>query len=336
MDKITIGKRKVGEGEPCFIIAEAGSNHDGRLAQAKRLIDIAAGAGADAVKFQSFRAEKLFNEVSHKGVVDMLTAMEVQESWHGELRDYAKGKDIVFLSSAFDEKTADMLDRLGIPAHKIASYEMTHAPLLEHVARQGKPIILSTGMATEKEIGESLKAIEATGNRQVALLHCVSQYPATPENVNLRSMVSLKKFGKPVGFSDHTLNIYAPVAAVALGACIIEKHFTISRLIPGPDHPYALEPDALKAMVSGIREVELELGSGEIGPAACEKGERLYRRAVFASQDIPAGTVITKDMTMIVRPAPEGSLTPGQLKDIVGKKLKTGLKKGDHFTPGMV
>ena len=333
---IKIGNKVVGEGDPTFIIAEAGSNHDGKLEQAKRLIDIAAEAGADAIKFQAFKADKIFNKIKNKDIVDKLKNLELREDWYKELSDYAHKKKLIFIASAFDEESADLLDKLGIAAYKVASYELTHIPLLEHIAKKNKPVIISTGMATESEVREAVECIYSTGNKQVIILHCVSQYPAEPENINLKSLLALKRiFECPIGFSDHTAMIYAPIAAVALGATVIEKHFTLDKSLPGHDHAYALEPDELNQMVTGIREVEKMLGAEEIKPAECEINEREWRRAIYAACDIPEGTIITKDMLIIVRPSPEESLAPKYLKELLGKELKKNIKKGDFFTMEM-
>lgn len=335
--KTKIADKLVGEGEPTFIIAEVGSNHDGKLEQAKKLIDIAADAGADAVKFQAFKADKLFNIVKNKEVVDKLEKLELREEWYKELFDYTNEKGLIFISSVFDEDSVDLLDKLGVVAYKIASYELTHIPLLEYIAKKNKPVILSTGMANESEVKEAVECIYSTGNRQVIILHCVSQYPAKPENINLKSLLTLKRiFDCPIGFSDHTETIYAPIAAVALGAKVIEKHFTSDKSLPGPDHAYALEPEELKQMVTAIREVGKMSGSEEIKPTKSEINERKWRRAIYAACDISKGTVITKDMLMIVRPSPDGSLAPKYFKEVVGKKIKKNIKKGDFLTKEMV
>lgn len=335
--KIKIGGKLVGEGEPIFIIAEAGSNHNGSLELAKKLVDVAAEAGTDAVKFQAFKADKLFNKVKNKDIVDKLEKLELREEWYKELFDYADKKGLIFLSSVFDEDSADLLDSSGIAAYKIASYELTHIPLLEYIAKKNKPVILSTGMANESEVKEAVECIYSAGNRQVIILHCVSQYPAEPGNVNLKSILALKRiFDCPVGFSDHTETIYAPIAAVALGAKVIEKHFTLDKSLPGPDHAYALEPEELKQMVAAIREVEKMLGSEKIKLAESEINERKWRRAIYAACDIPEGTVINKDMLMIVRPSPEGSLAPKYFKELSGKKIKKDIKKGEFLTKEMV
>jgi N-acetylneuraminate synthase/N,N'-diacetyllegionaminate synthase len=335
--KIKIGDKVVGEGEPTFIIAEAGSNHDGKLEQAKRLIDIASDAGVDAIKFQAFKADKIFNEVKNKDIVDKLEKLELREEWYKKLFDYANEKGLIFISSVFDEDSADLLDNLGIAAYKIASYELTHIPLLEYIAKKNKPLILSTGMANESEVKEAVECIYSAGNRQVIILHCVSQYPAEPENINLKSLLTLKRiFDCPIGFSDHTETIYAPIAAVTLGAKAIEKHFTLDKSLPGPDHAYALEPEELKQMVTAIREVEKMSGSEEIKPTKSEINERKWRRAIYAACDISDGTVIAKEMLMIVRPSPDGSLAPKYLKELLGKRIKKNIEKGDFITEEMV
>ena len=334
--KIKIGNKSVGEGEPTFIIAEAGSNHDGKLEQAKKLIDIAAESGADAVKFQTFKADKLFNKITNKEIVDKLEILEVHKDWYEELLNYTDKKGLIFLSSVFDEDSADLLDSFGIAAYKVASYELTHIPLLEYIAEINKPIILSTGMADESEVKEAVECIYSAENKQVIILHCVSQYPAEPENVNLKSLLALKRiFDCPIGFSDHTETIYTPIAAVALGATVIEKHFTLDKSLPGPDHAYALEPDELKQMVTGIREVERMLGTEEIKPTESELNERAWRRAIYAAYDISEGTVITRDMLTIVRPSPDGSLAPKYLKELLGKRIKKDIKEGDFLTEEM-
>lgn len=332
-----VGNKFVGEEEPTFIIAEVGSNHDGNLQQAIRLIDIAAEAGVDAVKFQAFKADKLFNKVKNKDTVDKLEKLELPEEWYKELFDYTGKKGLIFLASVFDEDSADLLDNLGIVAYKVASYELTHIPLLEYIAKRNKPIILSTGMANESEVKEAVECIYSAGNRQVVILHCVSQYPAEPENINLKSLLTLKRiFDCPIGFSDHTETIYAPIAAVTLGAKVIEKHFTLDKSLPGPDHAYALEPEELKQMVTAIREVEKMSGSEEIKPAESEINERKWRRAIYAARDISKGTVIAKEMLMIVRPSPEGSIAPKYFKELLGKKIKKEIKEGDFLTKEMV
>ena len=297
--KIRIEDKLIGEEEPCFIIAEAGVNHNGSVELAKKLIDAAKDAGADAVKFQTFKAENVVVKDAQKAEYqkettgegsqyEMIKKLELTEEDFRELADYAKEKDIMFLSSPFDKDSIDLLNELDVPAFKVGSGEITNFPLLRYIAKKGKPIILSTGMSTLGEIEEALDVIRSEGVEDIALLHCVSNYPARIEDVNLRAMGTLKQaFKLPVGFSDHTLGITAPIAAVALGACVIEKHFTLDRNLPGPDHKASLEADELKEMVKAIREVEKVLGNGIKRPTKEEeeikklRGEVSLQRLIF-------------------------------------------------------
>jgi len=334
-NRIQIGPHWIGGREPVFIIAEVGSNHNGSLEQAKKLIDICVKTKVDAVKFQAFKAGKLFNKIKNKGIVDKLKKLEIKNGWYEKLFDYANKRGLIFLSSVFDEGSVDLLDNLGIVAYKVASYELTHIPLLEHIAKKNKPIILSTGMANRLEIKEAIRSIHKAGNKQIIILHCISQYPTKSEDVNLNSLLTLQNdFNCPIGFSDHTKTIYASIGAVALGAKVIEKHFTLDRSLPGSDHYYALEPNGLKQMVIAIREVEKMLGSGEIRPATSEIQERGWRRTIYAICDIPKGAIIIRDMVAILRPSPKGSLNPKYLKRLLGKKIGRGIKREGYFLEG--
>lgn len=341
--KVKIGDKLVGEGGPVFIVAEAGSNHDGKLNQAKKLIDVAASAGANAVKFQTFSADKIvaktgpkagyMEKVSEKGsVYEIFKRTELPREWHRELAKYARKKGLIFLSSPFYEEAVDFLDKLGVPAFKVASGELTNLPLIRYMARKGKPMIVSTGAATMDEVGEAVSVIRGTGNKKIVLLHCVANYPAAPEDANLLAMSALKqRFKLPVGYSDHTLGISAPLAAVALGAAMIEKHFTLSRKLPGPDHFYALEPNELKAMVDGIRAVEKMRGAPTKKPVKAElEIRKLARRSIFAKVDIPAGTIIKKKMLVALRPAI--GLGPKHIENIVGKRAKRAIKRHEVIT----
>jgi sialic acid synthase SpsE len=333
MNKISIGNSMVGEGEPTFIIAEAGSNHDGELEQVKKLIDIAADSGVDAVKFQAFKANKLFNT---EDVVKKLRKLEFKEEWYEEIFDYTNDKGIILLFSVFDEETVDLLSNYGMAAYKIASYELLHFPLLEKIIKTDKPVILSTGMANQSEVENVIDLMNSKGNDQIMLMHCVSQYPAQIEDVNLKSILALKKFNLPVGFSDHTMGIYASIAAVAMGSNIIEKHFTISRSLDGPDHSYSLEPLELKEMVNGIRTVEKMLGSEEILPSKYEINQRKSRRAIYAKNDIQLGKTIEKGDLIILRPSPEGCLLPNEINNIIGKTAQRHIKKGDLLKEDLI
>lgn len=334
---INIGNKLVGEGEPCFIIAEIGSNHDGRLDQAKRLIDVAAESGADAVKFQTFKSDAMFNKYKNRDIVDNLEKLELHDEWYEEIFAHANKNNIIALFSVFDEKSADFLENYDVDAYKIASYELTDIPLLKHIAKKKKPMIISTGMASELEVRDAVESIYSMGNKKVIILHCVSQYPTKAQDVNLNSMVSLKKiFNCPVGFSDHTQTIYAPIAATALGADMIEKHFTLDKSLPGPDHSYALNPKELLEMIKGIRYAERMLGDSIVKPTKSEEGEREWRRAIYASCDISNGTVINSDMLKILRPSPKGSISPKYFDQVIGKKIKKDIKKGELISKEFV
>lgn len=338
-----IGDRFVGTGERCFIVAEAGSNHDGKLAQAKRLVEVAAEAGCDAVKFQTFRADRIVAKVPDRpkyleGLLapgqtlhETFRRLEVPDGWHAELRDHAKSHGITFFSTPFDEGSADLLDSIGVPCFKIASFELTHLPLIEHVARKRKPIFVSTGMSNLSEIEEALAVIRPH-HSDVILMHCASAYPARAEDANVRAIQTMRAaFHLPIGFSDHTQGWTVTVAAVALGACAVEKHFTVDKTLPGPDHPFALDPAELKQMVRAVREAEASLGTGrkERVPAE-EELYRLARRRIFAVMDIPKGTVIRREMVGILR-GTEG-LDPKYLDLVVGQPARRDIKAHTAFT----
>lgn len=346
MRQIVIGKRKVGEGCPSFIIAEAGSNHNRDFEQAKRLIDVAAEAGADAVKFQTFSADELYskktpsmsylkkNKLLKEGetVWGLLKKLELPREWHKDLAKHCKQKGVIFLSTPFDLKAVDELEAVGMQAYKIASYEITHLPLLKKAAETGKPLILSTGMADLSDIETALEVVYKAGNRDVILLHCAINYPPRFEDLNLRSIHTMKlAFDVPVGFSDHTMGISADIAAVALGACAIEKHFTTSRTLEGPDHSFAVEPQELTAMVRGIRETEKALGSTiKRRTQAEEEMYRLGRRSLVAGKAIPKGSVIKPAMIAVKRP---GFGIPTKLMDlVVGRRAKINIGEDDILT----
>ena len=344
MNKIKIGNRLIGEGEPCFIIAEAGSNHNGKLEQAKQLIDIAADAKADAVKFQTFLADKIVAKTKERAsyldklvskdetMHDIFKKLELPREWLKELFNYATSKGLIFLSTPFDEEAVDILDEIGVEAFKVASFEIVHLPLLKHIAKKGKPIILSTGMASLSDIEEALEVIYQEGNNKVIVLHCGISYPLSFENVNLRAMLTIKQaFRVPVGYSDHTMGITVPISAVVLGASVIEKHFTISRKLPGPDHPFALEPDELKSMVKEIRNTEKALGSAiKRRTKSEEEMYKLGRRSIFAIRDIAKGKVIKREDLGILRPGI--GLHPRYLEEVIGRTAKVDIKKDDPVT----
>ncbi len=341
---VKIADRVVGSGHPCFVIAEAGVNHNGQLDLALRLVDAAQEAGADAVKFQTFKSEKVVSPIAPKveyqvantesagSQMDMIRKLELTFDEFRQVHDYCQKHKILFLSTPFDEDSADFLDKLGMSAFKIPSGEITNPPLVIQIARKQKPIIMSTGMANLDEVGEALKTIYACGNHDVVVLHCVSNYPAEPESINLRAMATMReRFHVDVGFSDHTRGIEIPLAAVALGACVIEKHFTLDRKLPGPDHKASLEPSELKQMVTSIRNVEASLGDGLKVPTADElKTAECVRRSLVAARRISAGTVVTDEMIAILRPGT--GLQPAMKSSVVGKRPLKDIEAGELFS----
>ncbi len=345
---VGIGERSVGPGHPCLIIAEAGVNHDGDLGTARGLVDAAVAAGADAVKFQSFKAENLATAGAPKAAYqlegtdpsesqrDMLRRLELGESQHRDLAAYCRERGILFLSSPFDEDSADMLARLNVPAFKIPSGELSNPGLLEHVARLHKPIILSTGMATLDEVKLAVNTLCEAGAKALVLLHCVSNYPAHATDANLRAMATMAEvFDIPVGFSDHTLGTEVSFAAVALGACVIEKHLTLGRGRAGPDHAASLEPDEFASLVQGIRTVESALGHGRKEPAATEASiAAVARRSLVAAMEIPTGTRLTDEMIVVRRPGT--GVSPTLRASVVGRTARRGISAGAVITFDML
>lgn len=332
---IRIGDRTVGKGHPAYVIAEIGSNHDSDINKARDLIRAAAAAGADAFKMQSFTAQGLLNPlkpdergewVAHPAypVIERLT---VPEGWHAELKEFGKSIGITFLSAPFDSGRAELLKGLGMEAYKIASGDLTNEPLLRQIAGYNRPVILSTGASYLSEVRRAVEVLEGAGCGEIALLHCSSLYPPLYEEVNVRAMVTLKKeFGCAVGFSDHTPGNTVPIAAVTLGASIIEKHITLDRSAKGPDHPYAMEAAEFKAMVSEIRNLEKALGSGVKEPSKSEMAERVgARRSIYTTVDIHKGAKISPEMLKLVRHA--YGLEPRDLNEVVGMTVTKDLRK---------
>lgn len=335
---VEIAGRKIGLGEPCFIIAEAGVNHNGDLETAKRLIDAAVETGADAVKFQTFQAKRLAAAVAPKARYQaqaagdgesqrqMLERLELSFPEFEKLFAYCAGRKILFLSSPFDEESAAFLNTLGVAAFKIPSGELTNLPLISSLARCGKPMILSTGMATLAEVEETVTAIRSIGEARLILLHCVSSYPTDPKDANLRAMETLScAFHLPVGFSDHTQGIHVSLAAVALGACVIEKHLTLDRALPGPDHHASLDPKEFALLVRGIREVEVALGDGRKEPRPCEKEiAAAGRKSLVARRRIEKGEAIHPEMLEAKRPGT--GISPSLSALVVGKCAKVPIE----------
>jgi len=324
-----------------LIIAEAGVNHNGDIEIAKALIDAAAEAGADYVKFQTFKAEKIVSKHAQKAdyqkvnlndgddnQFNMLKKLELNENHHHLLIEYCKHKNIAFLSTGFDEESIDFLDGLNMPLFKIPSGEITNKPYLEHIASKGKPIILSTGMANIQEIKHALEVFiqNKISLEQITVLHCNTEYPTPMQDVNLKAMLHIQEqLQVEVGYSDHTLGIEVPIAAVALGAKVIEKHFTLDRNMAGPDHAASLEPYELKAMVKAIRNVELALsGDGIKKPSSSEiKNVAIVRKSIHVNKALSKGHIITKQDLIMLRPG--NGISSIHYDEIIGKKLNVDL-----------
>jgi len=343
MMEIKIGNKLISCEKPCFIIAEAGVNHNGSLELAKRLVDAAVAVGADAVKFQTFNAETLYSKKTpkfsrdKKKPFDLIKSIELPKEWHFELFDYTIKKNLHFLSSPFDFESVDLLDKVGVPAYKIASFEITDLELIKYIATKSKPIILSTGMANFQEIQDALRTIRSQDNDEIILLHCNSLYPTPYNIVNLNSIDSMsKKFRIPIGFSDHTIGIHISIAAIVKGASVIEKHFTLNRGMIGPDHNFAIEPSELKDMVQKIRDVEKAQGSDIKEPSKLEKLEMYEkaRRSIIAKTDIKKGTKITREMLIIKRPG--YGINPKNINTVIGKIAKINIEKDQWITWEMI
>lgn len=343
VETVKFGTRIVGKGQPAYIIAEVSANHRGDINVALEAIDNAANAGADAVKFQHLTAEKIAADVVREDewndkpigkFSDFYKSAELPNEWTERLAARAKERGVDFLSTPFDKDAVDVLSEAGVPAFKVASYELTDDILLRHIARKGKPVIISTGMAYLEEVAHAVRVIQEEGNNDIVILHCVSMYPPkTPADFNLRAITTLQNaFKLPIGFSDHSAPPYAavPVAAVVLGACVIEKHITDSRDNESNDAPNSLTPAEFKNMVAEIRLAEAVLsGSGIKQPVARgahalgedEISDRYARRSVYAARDIKAGETLTEEMVITLRPwAPDG-IEPKVLSLFLGRKL---------------
>jgi N,N'-diacetyllegionaminate synthase len=343
----TIGDRLVGTGCPCFVIAEAGVNHNGSLDMALQLVDAAASAGADAVKFQTFRADQIVSPDAPKARYqmrapgdtesqhDMLRRLELAPTAYRALAQRCAEKRLIFLSTPFDEESADLLEAIGVPAFKAPSGELTNLSFLRYLAHKGRPLIISTGMATLDDVRAAVDVVRGAGCHEFLLLHCVSNYPADPADVNLRAMESMATaFGVPVGYSDHTLGNEVPFAAVALGACVIEKHMTLDRSLHGPDHRASAEPRELASLVAGIRGIEAAIGDGEKRPAASEIGTaRVARRSLVAARAIPAGATLTAEMVVSRRPGT--GMAPGRLGEVLRRRTLADIAAGTMLAPEM-
>ncbi|HVM94269.1 MAG TPA: pseudaminic acid synthase [Terriglobales bacterium] len=338
--ELQIGGRRVSPEAPVFLIAELSANHNRNFDQAVRIIRAAKDAGADAVKLQTYTADTITfrsdkdsfriaggtlwdGRILHDLYLEAYTPWE----WQPKLKQVAEDLGLQLFSSAFDETAVDFLEQMNVPAHKVASFELVDVGLIQKMARTGKPLIMSTGMATEGEIDEAVKAARTAGATQIALLKCTSAYPARPEEANLRTIPELaRRFECPAGLSDHTMGIAVPVAAVALGACIIEKHLCLSRADGGPDSGFSLEPQEFKAMADAVRTAEKALGSARFGSGAQEASGLRFRRSLFVVENVKRGEKFTKENVRSIRPA--DGLHPRHLTDVLGRRAACDIASG--------
>ena len=337
---MNINGHKIGDGAPVYIVAELSANHHQEFDRAVRIVHAAKEAGADAIKLQTYTPDTITIRSDrecfriHGGTLwdgqilhDLYAQASTPWEWHAELQKLAAALGLDFFSSPFDETAVDFLETLQVPAYKIASPEIVDLPLIMKAARTGKPLIISTGMASREEITEALETARRSGAKQIVLLKCTSAYPAPPEAMNLRTIPELAKiFEVPVGLSDHTAGIAAPVAAVALGACLVEKHLTLSRSDPGPDSAFSLEPAEFRAMVEAIRVAEKALGVAQIGPTPREQSIRAFRRSLFVVENMKRGEIFTSHNLRSIRPA--NGLHTRYLQHVIGKRCTRDVEPG--------
>jgi pseudaminic acid synthase len=342
MKKVSFGNLK-----NCFIVAEISANHGQSFKRAAALIKKAKEAGADAVKFQCYTPDSLtincdnkYFRIKHpkwggQTLYQLYQKAYTPWDWFKELKKIAEDLGLVFFATAFDKTSVDFLEDLDVPIHKIASFELVDLPLIEYIAKTKKPLILSTGMATLKEIKEAVDTAKKAGAKDIILLKCVSSYPARPEEMNLRTIPDMaKRFNLPVGLSDHTIGVATSIAAVCLGAKLVEKHFCLSRKIETPDSFFSLEPKEFKLLVENIRIVEKALGEVHYGLTEEEKRSRVFRRSLFAIKDIEKGEVISEENVKSIRPA--YGLPPKYIKKIIGRKAKLKIRYGTPIKEYMV
>lgn len=345
---VKIDNKFIGGGYPTYIVAELGVNHNGDIKLVKKLIDKASEAGVDAIKFQKFKTEALvikdapkakYQEVttsSEESQFDMLKKLELSEKDLKELYNYAKSKGIEAFATPFDDKSVEFLYDLGIKVYKIGSGDITNIPMLKKIAKKGLPVILSTGMSTLGEIEDALDVIREEGNNEIVLMHCTSNYPANENDVNLKAMnTMMTAFQLPTGYSDHTMGTAVSIAAVARGAVIIEKHFTLDRSFEGPDHSSSLEPKELKKLVDEIRLVEKALGSPIKRPNESElEVKYVAQKSIVAIREIKRGTIITEDMIGVKRPG--GGIKPKYLELVLGREAKIDIKEDTIISMDMI
>ena len=344
-NEIAIQDRMIGDGHPCYIIAEIGSNHNNDWQLALKTIDAAVDAGVDAVKFQTFKATKHISSLAktpsylktERKLQDIIADLEINRDWHRPLMEYCVKKGVAFFSSPCDFEAVDQLEEVGAPAHKVASFDLPDTSLIRHIAKTGKPIIVSTGLADWMEIQRAVDTCRSVGNDKIFLLQCTSLYPAPINLTNLRAMATMRSaFQVLTGYSDHTIGDTAACASVALGSCMIEKHLTLDRSLPGPDHPFAAEPHEMKVLVQRVRDVEAALGDGvKNGPRPAEKEMfDTCRRSLHANCKIPAGSTITDAMLTVKRPGI--GIQPFLRQQLVGRVAKKEIPADSWITWDML
>lgn len=348
MHSIKIGERKIGQGLPVYVIAEISANHNQDFTQAIQLIKAAKKAGADAIKLQTYTPDTITIDCDNeyfrigKGTIwEGKTLYKLYQEaytpweWQPKLKDIANELGMDLFSTPFDKTAVDFLKKMDVPAYKIASFELVDIPLIQYVAEMGKPIIMSTGMATLEEINEALIAARDAGCKEIVLLKCTSAYPADPMEMNLRTIPHMAdSLGLPIGLSDHTLGIAVPIAAVAIGACIIEKHFTLSRAISGPDSAFSLEPHEFKQMVDAIRTTEKAIGVVNYAVTEKEAASRVFRRSLFVVKNMKAGEIFTADNMRSIRPS--YGLPTKYFHEVIGKKAQCDIDKGTPLQRSMI
>lgn len=345
--EVTIGTRRVGAGNPVYVIAEVSANHHQDFEQAVKIVHAAKQAGADAVKLQTYTADTITIDSRRpefriegtlwngRNLHDLYAEAYTPWEWQPRLKKIANDLGLDLFSSPFDATAVDFLETMNVPAYKVASFELVDIPLIQKMARTGKPLIMSTGMGTADEINEALEAAQAAGATEIALLKCTSAYPATPEEMNLRTIPELsRRFGVPAGLSDHTMGIEIPVAAVALGACIIEKHLTLSRSDPGPDSAFSLEPQEFKAMVDAVRVTEKALGQVYFGCSPRESNSRIFRRSLFVVEGVKRGEAFTAANVRSIRPG--NGLHTRHLPEILGRRASRDIERGTPLSWDLV
>ena len=348
LNYIKINNRRIGSGYPVYVIAEMSANHNKDINQAIEIVKAARDAGADAVKLQTYTPYTLTINCKNKyfriskGTIwegkylyDLYEEAYTPWDWHPILKKVANDVGIDLFSTPFDKTAVDYLEEMNVPAYKVASFENVDLPLLRNIAYTGKPIIMSTGMASLSELDEAVNTISNAGGNQLSFLKCTSAYPASPEEMNLRTISHMSEyFNIPVGLSDHTVGITVPIAAIAIGACIIEKHFTLSRNIKGPDSAFSMEPKELKKLITAIRDTEHSLGIVKYGPSKSELPSCIFRRSLFVVDDMKEGQVFSKENVRSIRPG--FGMHTRHFEEIIGKSAAKDIKRGTPLTEDLI